>query len=133
MASELRVNTLKDASGNNSVGMSYVASGSAKVWADINNSGSSLRDSFNVSSLDDDGTGEYGLNLTNNMGSANYSAQSSITFSHTTAVNNIRVAAIESQATNAVEVDSGYGNASSVFISYDIETNACVAVNGDLA
>ena len=32
MASELRVNTLKDASGNNSVGMSYVAEGSAKQW-----------------------------------------------------------------------------------------------------
>ena len=30
MASELRVNTLKDASGNNSVGMSTVAEGSAK-------------------------------------------------------------------------------------------------------
>ena len=27
MASELRVNTLKDASGNNSIGMSYVAEG----------------------------------------------------------------------------------------------------------
>ena len=32
MASELRVNTLKDASGNNSVGMSTVANGSAKQW-----------------------------------------------------------------------------------------------------
>ena len=31
MASELRVNTLKDASGNNSVAMSYVADGNAKV------------------------------------------------------------------------------------------------------
>ena len=32
MASELRVNTLKDANGNNSVGLSYVAEGSAKAW-----------------------------------------------------------------------------------------------------
>ena len=31
MASELRVNTLKDASGNNSIGMSYVAEGSQVV------------------------------------------------------------------------------------------------------
>ena len=31
MASELRVNTLKDASGNNSVAMEYVAGGSAKL------------------------------------------------------------------------------------------------------
>ena len=31
MASELRVNTLKDASGNNSIATSFVASGSAKA------------------------------------------------------------------------------------------------------
>ena len=36
MASELRVNTLKDASGNNSIAMSsFVAQGSAKVWVAI--------------------------------------------------------------------------------------------------
>ena len=32
MASELRVNTLKDASGNNSIATSFVANGSAKAW-----------------------------------------------------------------------------------------------------
>ena len=32
MASELRVNTLKDASGNNSVATSVVIAGSAKAW-----------------------------------------------------------------------------------------------------
>ena len=46
MASELRVNTLKDASGNNSVGMSTVAGGSAKAWANINtNTSTSVLDS----------------------------------------------------------------------------------------
>ena len=40
MASELRVNTLKDASGNNSIATSVVHSGSAKVWINFNgNSG----------------------------------------------------------------------------------------------
>jgi len=32
MASELRVNTLKDASGNNSVATSVVSNGSLKAW-----------------------------------------------------------------------------------------------------
>ena len=36
MASELRVNTLKDAAGNNSVATSVVASGSAKAWVNFN-------------------------------------------------------------------------------------------------
>ena len=54
MASELRVNTLKDASGNNSIGMSYVAEGSAKSWIDLDGSGTiSTRDSFNIDSTTD--------------------------------------------------------------------------------
>ena len=36
MASELRVNTLKDASGNNSVATSTVAEGTAKAWTNLN-------------------------------------------------------------------------------------------------
>ena len=32
MASELRVNTLKDASGNNSIATSVVFNGTAKAW-----------------------------------------------------------------------------------------------------
>jgi hypothetical protein len=58
MASELRVNTLKDAAGNNSVAMSYVANGSAKAWLNINQTSTqAIRDSFNISSIADNGTG----------------------------------------------------------------------------
>ena len=75
MASELRVNTLKDASGNNSIGMCYVAEGSAKAWVTFDGtaSGATIGDSFNVSSSDDDGTGDYGINFSNAMSNANYS------------------------------------------------------------
>ena len=60
MASELRVNTLKDASGNNSVATSVIAEGTAKAWANIDGSGTvSFRDSFNTSGLTDNGTGDY--------------------------------------------------------------------------
>ena len=34
-------------------------------------------DSFNVSSLDDDGAGDFGLNFTNNMANTNYPAPAS--------------------------------------------------------
>ena len=70
MASELRVNTLKDASGNNSVATSVIAEGTAKAWANIDGSGTvSFRDSFNTSGLTDNGTGDY----TTSFGNANYS------------------------------------------------------------
>ncbi|MAJ57847.1 MAG: hypothetical protein CMI74_07265 [Candidatus Pelagibacter sp.] len=74
MASELRVNTLKDANGNNSVATSVVFNGSAKAWVEYDGtaSGATIGDSFNVSSTDDDATGDYGVNFTNAMGNTKY-------------------------------------------------------------
>ena len=72
MASELRVNTLKDASGNNSIATSFVASGSAKAWATMNATGTAaLRDSFNVSGLTDNGTGDFSFAYSSNFSAIN--------------------------------------------------------------
>ena len=72
MASELRVNTLKDTSGNNSVATSVVFGGTAKFWIKPAADLASISDSYNVSSLDDDGTGDGGVHISNDMSSANY-------------------------------------------------------------
>ena len=73
MASELRVNTLKDASGNNSIATSFVAGGSAKVWINFNGTSTvATVDSLNVSGLTDNGTGNYTVSYSSNMGSAGY-------------------------------------------------------------
>ena len=75
MASELRVNTLKDASGNNSVATSVVAQGSAKAWIEFNGQGTvAVSDSFNISGLfDDGGSGLYSTTFTTSMSNANFS------------------------------------------------------------
>jgi len=76
MASELRVNTLKDGSGNNSVTTSVVANGSAKMWVSWSYDGGAtpvLKDSTNISSITDVGTGDADHNLTNAMSSTNVS------------------------------------------------------------
>jgi len=70
MASELRVNTLKDASGNNSVATSTVAQGSAKFWITYDAVADNVDGSFNHSSLTDVDTGEHAFSFTNNFGSA---------------------------------------------------------------
>ena len=78
MASELRVNTLKDASGNNSVALATVAEGSAKGWvnfngtATFNGSDDEIRDSFNITSTIDQGSGDYDFGYTTNMSNENY-------------------------------------------------------------
>jgi hypothetical protein len=77
MASELRVNTLKDASGNNSIATSFVAGGSAKLWCHWTNNTSSAGDgttldSFNVGTFTDVGNGASRFAFTSNMGNASY-------------------------------------------------------------
>ena len=81
MASELRVNTLKDASGNNSVATSTVAQGSAKAWINFNSTGTiATRDSFNVSGIVDEETGITTVSFTNNMQTdANYATMMAVT------------------------------------------------------
>ena len=74
MASELRVNTLKDAAGNNSVAMTYVANGSVKVWVNFTGiTTTASRDSFNVSSLTDDATARTTISISSSMANGNYS------------------------------------------------------------
>ena len=73
MASILRVNTLTDASSNNSTAMSTINQGTAKAWVNFNGSGTiAARDSFNNASLTDNGTGDYTLTATNAMSNDDY-------------------------------------------------------------
>ena len=63
MASILRVDTLTDASSNNSVPMATVASGSAKHWARYDQTTATLNISFNTSSIEDTSTGKITANI----------------------------------------------------------------------
>ena len=85
MASELRVNTLKDSSGNNPVNLSVVADGSAKMWVSwAYDSGTpDLKNSTNISSITDVGTGDADHNLTNAMTSQHVSITSGTNHSTT--------------------------------------------------
>ena len=87
MASELRVNTLKDASGNNSVAMEYVAGGSAKAWGHFEGSDATLDDSLNTTSLTDSGTGNFSPQLTNSFANVNYAASTNCANTSNTASN----------------------------------------------
>ena len=79
MASELRVNTLKDAAGNNSIATSFVANGSAKAFALWNSAGTpAYRDSFNMGSITDHGTGDQTVAFTNSMATANFTTSGQV-------------------------------------------------------
>ena len=67
--------------------------GLAKTFSRSVADGTSLGDSFNISSLSDDGTALQTLSLTNNMSSANYAA-------HVTGTNSFGSMVSDSHATN---------------------------------
>ena len=91
MSSQLNVDTIVDKAGSGGTNVkvantsTYVSDGGnvtqntvqslSKMFCNFDGtaSGATVRDSFNVSSTDDDGTGDYGINYTNNMGNTNYS------------------------------------------------------------
>lgn len=69
--STLNVSNITD--GTDTVGTSYVLNGSAKAWVNFNGTGTvAIRDSFNVASLTDNGTGDYSVSFSNDTGNANY-------------------------------------------------------------
>lgn len=69
----MRTGTLRDLSNNNPVTVQTIAEGTAKAWVNFNGTGTvAIRDSFNVSSITDNGTGLYTINFSNAMPSANY-------------------------------------------------------------
>ena len=73
MASILRVNTITDASSNNSIATSIVASGSAKTWYNFTMvTTTAFRDSFNCSGLTDNGSGDTTIAFTSNFTNNDY-------------------------------------------------------------
>ncbi len=83
--STLRLTTLSNQGGTASVPSDTVINGTAKAWVNFNGTGTvAIRQSFNVSSITDVGTGYYTINFTNPLPDANYalahSAGSGTTF-----------------------------------------------------
>lgn len=73
--STLRTNTLSNAAGSKSVPVDTVVDGSAKAWVNFNGTGTvAIRAGFNVSSITDNGTGDYTVNFTTAMPNADYAA-----------------------------------------------------------
>ena len=69
--STLEVSNLND--GTTTVATTYITNGSAKAWVNFNGTGTiATRDSFNVASLTDVGTGDYKVTFSNAFANSNY-------------------------------------------------------------
>jgi hemolysin activation/secretion protein len=79
MTSIIKVDTIQNKAGSTSLAANKLPdmlSGSAKAWVSLNGTGTiALRDSFNIASIADEGTGDYTVNFSSNMSSTNYSGE----------------------------------------------------------
>lgn len=75
--STLKVDNLLNSAGNESP---ISVPGAAKAWINFDGSGTiSIRNSYNVSTITDNGTGNYTITFTNNLPSADFCVQLSAT------------------------------------------------------
>jgi hypothetical protein len=73
MAGQITISTLKDDAGV--LATQNGMTGICKAWVNFDGTGTpAIRGSFNVSSITDNGTGDYTVNFTTAMPNANYSA-----------------------------------------------------------
>ena len=72
--SDIRANTISDAAGTGPITLTKQSA--AKAWASVYYSSGTptASASFNISSLSDNGTGNYSANFTSSMNSSNYGA-----------------------------------------------------------
>jgi len=116
--SEIRATTISDAAGTGPITLTKQSA--AKAWVNFNGTGTiAIRDSANVASLTDLGTGWYAVNLTNSFSSADYSS--------TMGGNNFHTATFNSGAGifNVYKYNSGHASEDTNYI-YN-------TANGDLA
>jgi hypothetical protein len=77
MAGQLTIDTLKAGSGV--LATQNGMTGIAKAWVNFNGTGTvAINSSFNVSSITDNGTGNYTVNFTTAMANANYALSGSM-------------------------------------------------------
>jgi hypothetical protein len=103
-----------------------------KTWGKFSTGFTSINDSFNISSLDDDGTGNGGINFSSNFNNANYSSSMNLVWTIGQGYQ-LRCWGADSQATSSFEFSTGYVQSGGYWIYYDADMQPSVQLNGDLA
>ena len=107
----------------------------AAAWLYSPATSASISDSFNISSIDDDGTGSQGVNITSALSSANYTTTVGLqtTNLHNTSATS-RIQGVHSKTTTEINLKSDYLNSTSYYaggIEGSLYYN--LAAHGDLA
>ena len=107
----------------------------AAAWLYSPATSASISDSFNISSIDDDGTGRQGVNYTSSLSSANYTntvGLQTVNLQNTAAAN--RVTGIYQKTASDVKIWSDYSYTNSLYSGgFEGSIQINMAAFGDLA
>lgn len=108
--STIKTETLSTPS-NATVPVDTVVNGTAKAWVNFNGTGTvAIRRAFNVSSITDNGTGDYTVNLTNALSDTNIAVCGGASESLTTVTGGMRVVCPFITSTTTIRVGILYVN-----------------------
>ena len=134
MASELKVDKFTGVTTAGSISVTgegnstttNLQQGLGTVWINFNGESTiASRDTFNVGSITDEGTGDYQLNYTNNMGNANYAPSGMSEADGKVVIDDSDYSSHVTTSSLDVEAKSGGSNIDREVI--------CVTIHGDLA
>ena len=108
-----------------------VQQGLCKAWINKSASGTTINDSFNVSSLDDDGTGDFGVHYATDFASTNYCWSSGNDDGSTTTAGMMTDSTNGGYAAGSTEFETYFVNSGSNRTMHDLYS--FVSVVGDLA
>jgi len=129
-ASEIAIDKLKGASSASSISVvaeggtntTNLQQGLCKAWAFKQSSGGGITDSLNMSSIDDDGTGDYGLNYTNAFNNVAYIPNQNVRGGVAAGNSDGHFAEVQTCNTTSAECQTWYGDAgtNATFIDWEV-------------
>ena len=138
MASQLKVDTITGVTTAGSVAVTgegnstttNLQQGLAKAFCHWNST-TTIANGFNISSIDDDGTGDGGIHFTTDMANANYSIQ--LTVDHGGAGSSVNSVEVTdgTQAAGSFDYTNNYVNSVENRVAFNVDRY--IAVFGDLA
>ena len=128
--STLKVNTIQNTSGGSSSTPEQIEQGRAKAWIHFDGQDTvAIRDSFNVSTLTDNGTGDYTISFTTAMANTNYAVATTQPAQHnfTQAILGVEQDHTNAFATGSIRVQS-VKTGNNAAVDRDVQ---CVVIFGD--
>ena len=123
--STLKTSNIQDTSGGNNSTPEEIGKGRAKAWINLNGDNTpTARESYNISSITDNATGNYTFNFTNAMSTANFAFACCVGDQNHTST--VRAMTYMSSTTTSLQLLAETSSGSNIDEAY-----VCVVVFGD--